>query len=153
MSNSKLRALGLVTLLFVLTVALCALHPPPAQAKGGGVTPTATTTAGTQGISTQGGATTIYYTVQPGDTLYSIAQRYGVSAKDLQDWNNIADPKKLKVGQNLQILQGQDTSISSASRIDSTAASLPIPVSTIFAFAVGFIVLIGLFAIFDRRKK
>ena len=152
MSNSKLRTLGLVTSLFVLMVTLCALQPPSAQAKAGGVTPTATTATGTQGISTQGGAT-IYYTVQPGDTLYSIAQRYGISAKDLQDWNNIADPKKLKVGQNLQILQGQDTSISSVSRIDSAAASLPIPVSTIFAFAVGFIVLIGLFAIFDRRKK
>jgi lipoprotein NlpD len=152
MSDSKLRTLGLVTSLFVLTVTLCALQAPPAQAKGGGVTPTATTPTGTQNLSTQGDAT-VYYTVQPGDTLYSIAQRYNVSIQDLQAWNNITDPKKLKVGQRLQVSPGQNLAIASSARVDSSAASLPVPVSTICAFAAGFIILIGLFAIFDRRKK
>lgn len=156
MANSKMRIPGLVTLLFVLMATLCALQPPPVQAKGkgggGGTTPTPTTTAGTQSLSIQG-ETTVYHTVQAGDTLYSIARRYGVSVQSLQSWNNIPDPSTLKVGQRLIISPGQDTAISSAARTGSSTESLPVPVSTICAFAVGFIILIGLFAIFDRRKK
>jgi hypothetical protein len=147
-----MRTLGLVTLLLVLVIMLCTLQVPPALAGGGGgATPTATSTT-TQGISTQGQAT-INHTVQPGDTLYGIAQRYGVSVQDLQTWNNIPDPRKLKVGQELKIWPGQDAEISSLQTIDSSAASLPVPMSTILAFVVGFVVLIGLFAIFDRVKK
>ncbi len=47
--------------------------------------------------------TPIIYVVQPGDTLYGIALKYGVSVSALQETNGITDPKLLQVGQRLVI--------------------------------------------------
>ena len=49
------------------------------------------------------GGSRITYTVQPGDTLESIAKRMGVSAKKLEEWNKIEDPNFLMVGQPLKV--------------------------------------------------
>ena len=43
------------------------------------------------------------YVVAKGDTLTSIAARYGVSAADLKSANGIVDERKLQVGQSLRI--------------------------------------------------
>ncbi len=43
------------------------------------------------------------YTVQRGDTLFSIAQRYQVTTKDLLKWNNMGPDDVLKVGKTLVI--------------------------------------------------
>jgi len=45
----------------------------------------------------------VYYTVQPGDTLNIIAQKFGVSWVDLAKANNIADPNHIVPGQQLVI--------------------------------------------------
>lgn len=50
-------------------------------------------------------ATGQVYTVQPGDTLYSIATRNGLSPRDLMAVNGITDPTTLAVGQVLQLTQ------------------------------------------------
>ena len=47
------------------------------------------------------GQETTTYVVQHGDSLYSIAKRYGITAKALQQANNQIDPRKLKIGQSL----------------------------------------------------
>jgi LysM repeat protein len=47
-----------------------------------------------------------YYTVQWGDTLYSIARRYGTTVDALVAANNIADPRLIRVGQVLCIPGG-----------------------------------------------
>jgi len=47
------------------------------------------------------------YTVQAGDTLYDIAQRFEVSLEELMDVNDITDPASLSVGQKL-IIPGQE---------------------------------------------
>jgi len=47
--------------------------------------------------------TPIIYVVQPGDTLYGIALKYGVSVSALQEANGITDPTLLQVGQRLVI--------------------------------------------------
>lgn len=45
-----------------------------------------------------------WYTVKSGDSPYTIAQKYpGVSADDILEFNNIKDPRNLKVGQKLKI--------------------------------------------------
>ncbi|WP_339225598.1 N-acetylmuramoyl-L-alanine amidase [Bacillus sp. FSL W8-0812] len=49
------------------------------------------------------------YTVKKGDTLSKIAKAEGVSVANLQSWNNIKDPNKIKVGQKLK-LTGSGTS-------------------------------------------
>lgn len=49
------------------------------------------------------GATGRTYVVQPGDTLYSIAVRFGVPLQTLIDANGIEDPNHLQAGQVLII--------------------------------------------------
>jgi len=43
------------------------------------------------------------YVVSAGDTLGSIAKRFGVSEVELQTLNNITDPNEISVGQELRI--------------------------------------------------
>jgi LysM repeat protein len=59
----------------------------------------------TPGSSTSGGQTTggTTYTVQPGDTLFSIARQFGVTVQAVVEANNLANPDSLSVGQQLVI--------------------------------------------------
>jgi LysM repeat protein len=50
----------------------------------------------------------ITYTVQAGDTLTRIANRYGVTVADLVAWNDIANPDLIEVGQQLIIHVSED---------------------------------------------
>lgn len=43
------------------------------------------------------------YTVQPGDTVYHIATKFGVSVGRLMTANGLSDPRELRVGQTLTI--------------------------------------------------
>jgi membrane-bound lytic murein transglycosylase D len=43
------------------------------------------------------------HTVRSGESLSVIAKRYKVTTRDLQKWNNISDPHKLRVGQSLTL--------------------------------------------------
>lgn len=45
------------------------------------------------------------YTVQPGDTLLGIAERFGIAVDDLQSKNELADPNNIFAGQKLQLPQ------------------------------------------------
>lgn len=45
----------------------------------------------------------LLYTVQAGDTLFSIAQRFGVSLDDLVEANNISNPDEIFVDETLTI--------------------------------------------------
>jgi len=48
-------------------------------------------------------SSTGYHRVVQGDTLYSIARRYGVSVADLARWNDSLEPHSLSVGQHLRV--------------------------------------------------
>lgn len=43
------------------------------------------------------------YTVQPGDTLFSIANRFGITSQAIVNANNLTNPDRLSVGQQLII--------------------------------------------------
>lgn len=43
------------------------------------------------------------HTVAQGDTLGSIARKYGVTVKQLTDWNKLSNPDALKLGQKLRV--------------------------------------------------
>jgi LysM repeat protein len=66
-------------------------------------------TAAPSAPSTSIGATTTlptaeeFYTIQQGDTLFGIAQAFGVSVDELISFNGIADPDAIQAGQRLQI--------------------------------------------------
>ncbi len=47
------------------------------------------------------------YIVKPGDTVYGIAQRNGISTRSLIDWNGLRPPYSLLVGQSLRLPQSQ----------------------------------------------
>ncbi len=72
------------------------------------------------------------YTVQSGDTLYSIAQRAGVSVAELKRWNDL-ESTALQIGQTLRLRppRSEDrTEVSpdtTEARTDSTAADSPSP--------------------------
>lgn len=47
-----------------------------------------------------------YYTIQQGDTLFGIAQAFGVTMDELISFNAIADPDAIQAGQRIQIPPG-----------------------------------------------
>jgi LysM repeat protein len=53
------------------------------------------------GKTTRSGGT--YYTVKRGETLYSIAKRYGQDYRTVAKWNNLAPPYTLRAGQRLRV--------------------------------------------------
>jgi murein DD-endopeptidase MepM/ murein hydrolase activator NlpD len=55
------------------------------------------------GCAFGGAARESRHTVKPGDNLYRIALRYGVSVDDLMRANGISDPTQLEVGRTLRI--------------------------------------------------
>lgn len=57
----------------------------------------------TQSILAQSGSELPTYTIQAGDTINTIALRFGVSAEDIIDTNQLADPNVLIVGTGLKI--------------------------------------------------
>jgi len=46
----------------------------------------------------------INYTVQPGDTLYSISWRYGYDHRQVAAWNEIPPPYQIYVGQQIRLI-------------------------------------------------
>lgn len=50
-----------------------------------------------------GAGSAVYYTVKYGDTLSSIASKYGTSYTKLAQMNNISDPNKIYVGQKIRV--------------------------------------------------
>lgn len=79
----------------VLNIPDCEATP----AAGGGTSTTAVPT--TVSTPLPGGSQT--YVVQNGDTLYSIAIKFGVTIADIQTANNMDNPNRLAVGQELII--------------------------------------------------
>ena len=43
----------------------------------------------------------MHYYVQPGDTLFSISKSLDVSMSTILDWNDLKDPKRLRVGEEI----------------------------------------------------
>ncbi|MDZ7642516.1 MAG: LysM peptidoglycan-binding domain-containing protein [Desulfurivibrio sp.] len=43
----------------------------------------------------------VLHTVQPGESLWLLARRYGTSAETIASWNNLNDPSRIRVGQQL----------------------------------------------------
>lgn len=63
-----------------------------------------------------------YYTIQQGDTLYGIAQSFGVTVDALIAFNGIADPDAIEAGQKL--------AIPPAGVVITTTSSTAVPTTT-----------------------
>jgi peptidoglycan/xylan/chitin deacetylase (PgdA/CDA1 family) len=114
MASRRALPLGL-GLLLVLSACSSAPAPTPTPATASpGESPSASPTASPGATPTTAPETTpsqapITYTVQAGDTLYAIAQRFGTSVAQLQAWNAdrypslASDPTSIAVGWTLVV--------------------------------------------------
>ena len=81
------------------------LPPSPGAEKASAVSmpqpqlkPAATITEAPMNVEQAGGQT---YKIQKGDSLSSVASRYGVSAREIAELNNIRDPNKIRINQTI----------------------------------------------------
>jgi len=58
------------------------------------------------------------HAVQPGETLWAIARRYGVSTRDLARWNSMAPGDVLSVGRQLVVWTDRDVATPAAANTD-----------------------------------
>ena len=97
---------------------------------------------------------TVVIHVQPGETLYGIAARYGVSVDALQRWNHIDNPDLVLVGQRIVVYMSEDAPGSFTSE---SAAPPPAPVpdaaSGSWDLWIGGAIVLGLVLSLLRRKR
>ena len=97
---------------------------------------------------------TIVTHVQPGETLYGIAARHGVSVDALQRWNDIDNPDLVLVGQRIVVYTSGDAPESFASE---SAAPVPAPVPDVESGSwdlwIGGAIVFGLLLLLLRRKR
>lgn len=71
------------------------------------------------------------YIVQKGDTLRDIAASFGRDIRDIARWNNIDDPNKLRLGQELRVAPPPDAAVASpvapATGAQSRPLTVPVP--------------------------
>lgn len=65
-----------------------------------------------------------HYIVKKGDTLRRIAQEHGLDYRQLAAWNNLTDPNRLEVGQELRILPPEGVAI-------AQPIAMPAPVTVV----------------------
>jgi lipoprotein NlpD len=68
------------------------------------------------------------YTVQKGDTLYSIALEHGHDYKDLADWNSIPAPYTIRIGQTLRMGAAQSETTAPLKALPALAPK-PLPLA------------------------
>ena len=78
--------------------------PPKPTAKAPAVQPPAVTPAPAPAPTARTASPDGTYTVQPGDTLGSIAQSFGRDVREVARWNSIDDPARIRVGQVLRVV-------------------------------------------------
>lgn len=70
------------------------------------------------------------YTVQKGDTLFSIALEHGQDYRDLADWNGVQAPYTIKIGQVLRLSPpGSEGAV--PLKLPGVAEAKPLPASTV----------------------
>jgi lipoprotein NlpD len=90
----------LILALLLPIIGGCASHAPAPVVNRGGA-PAGTPAA--QGVTVAADSHVVLYTVKKGDTLYSIALDNGQDYKDVAAWNNLDNPNRINVGQQLRV--------------------------------------------------
>ncbi len=85
------------------TVVTLAPPPPPVTATTAAVQAPTTTQPPRPTTSTTVIAAQLAYTIQDGDTLYSISRQFGVSVDVIIEVNNITNPDVIRAGDTLVI--------------------------------------------------
>jgi LysM repeat protein len=93
---------GIVGVLTVIGVA-CGTTDPASQER---LPPIQTTVPSTTTTTTTVAPDDFLYVVQPGDTLFQIAQRFSVTVEAIVERNGLASPDDIEAGQSLEIPEG-----------------------------------------------
>ncbi len=80
----------------------------------------------------------VIYVVQPGDTLFSIAQRFGVSVESIAMANNIVNPNLIYAGQRLVIPTGYAPPYKPVYAPPAATVYIVQPGDTLFSIALRF---------------
>lgn len=107
-----------------------ALTPAKSSAAVTAGTATSSTTEKTGEMAAapkSGSGSELTHTVKPGETIGTIARKYGVTARDIEVRNNITDPAKLRAGTELTIPGWKSTGKGSKASSSDTAKSQPKP--------------------------
>ncbi|WP_211236303.1 peptidoglycan DD-metalloendopeptidase family protein [Aliagarivorans marinus] len=100
--SSALRAVELLMRRWFIVLGGCLLV---VACSGGDRAPAPVTQAGAYTAESRGSINSRDYTVQRGETLYSIAWRAGVDFKQLASWNGIKPPYTIFEGQKIKLRQ------------------------------------------------
>jgi lipoprotein NlpD len=94
-----------LTLLLVFScLAGCGSSPPAPVVDIRPGTATATAAAAPLTVPAAAELKPGYYVVKKSDTLYSIALEHGQAYRDVAAWNNLDDPNKIHIGQQLRVV-------------------------------------------------
>ena len=94
----------LVLVLLLPIIGGCASHAPaPVEDRGSTPAPARLAAEAAKGATTAADSHVVYHTVKKGETLYSIALDNGQDYKDVAAWNNLDNPNRLRVGQQLRV--------------------------------------------------
>ncbi|WIM05668.1 MAG: peptidoglycan DD-metalloendopeptidase family protein [Candidatus Nitricoxidivorans perseverans] len=63
-----------------------------------------------------------HYVVKKGDTLYSIALDHGIEYKELAAWNNLDDPNRIGIGQQLRVKPSEGAPVAVAKPVAGPGA-------------------------------
>lgn len=111
----------LITLVLGALLAACASRPPQApvieRAPGAPAARPAVPVARTVDPRPE------FYTVQRGDTLYSIALDNGLDYKEVAEWNGLGDPNVIRSGQVLRLRSPEQTAAPAVQVKPATVAS------------------------------
>ena len=73
------------------------------KSSGGSSSSGSSASSSSNSSSSSSSSSPIIYTVKSGDTLYKIATKYGVTVKQIADYNHLTNVNTLHVGQKLKI--------------------------------------------------
>ena len=100
----KLLASGLLLSFLVACSSAPSLRPlPPVEDRSGSKEAAPASASPAASAAAQPVAGPGYYTVRPGDTLTRIGLDHGQAWRDLARWNNLSNPDRIEVGQQLRV--------------------------------------------------
>lgn len=89
---------GFISTLIILSLSLAGCKLADSQSPAPIVDAGTAVGNPTTGSTPPQSGTTVYHTVQAGESLYRISLKYGQDWQDIAKWNNISDPSTLSVG-------------------------------------------------------
>jgi lipoprotein NlpD len=117
----------LLIVLIALLGACASQAPAPIEQKSGGAQPQRAAAAPLRQAPRSSAPAGGSYLVKRGDTLYSIAFRFGVDPRRLAEWNGLANPDRIYVGQSLRLAPTTSAAASAARPQSPLARSAPAP--------------------------